>query len=77
LLLRGLWLWPLALYGLAVIVQTLVLRGPSGRPQLWVAPLILLTHLLYGAGFWRGLFTRVVKPSAERVSGIILENIPV
>ena len=77
LLLRGMWLWPLAFYALAVVAQTLVLRGPSGRPQLRVAPLIIVTHLLYGAGFWRGLFTRPAGPSPDRPCGITLENLPI
>jgi hypothetical protein len=36
-----------------------------------------VTHLLYGAGFWRGLFTRPAGPSPDRPSGITLENLPI
>jgi hypothetical protein len=38
-------------------------------------PFIVLTHILYGLGFWRGLFTKlnrgVKKPSVE----VVLETI--
>lgn len=74
---RGILLWPLAFYALAVIAQILVLKGPSGRPVARVAPLILLTHLIYGAGFWRGLFTRLPPSSPERAAQVALEKIPV
>jgi hypothetical protein len=60
------WLLPLAFYGLAVLVQAAVLVAQGG---LWrglaASPLIVLTHLLYGYGFWRGLFTRL-KPAGQR-----------
>jgi succinoglycan biosynthesis protein ExoA len=76
LAMRGLFLWPLAAYTLAVVIQTLLLKGPSGYPKLRVAPLIVLTHLLYGAGFWRGLFTRLAAPSPARAPQVELEYIP-
>lgn len=68
----GAWtLWPLALYSLLVWLQTLALmpRGGVAR-SLGASPLIVLTHILYGFGFWRGLFTRL-KPPGERA------NVPV
>jgi cellulose synthase/poly-beta-1,6-N-acetylglucosamine synthase-like glycosyltransferase len=51
---------PLGIYCLAVLVQATVLakRAPVLR-ALAAIPLIVLTHLLYGWGFWRGLFTRL------------------
>lgn len=76
LILRGLLLWPLVAYAVAVILQTLVLKGPAGRPKAGVAPLIVLTHLLYGAGFWRGLFTRLKPPTEKSTVPVELERPP-
>ncbi len=53
---RGWWLWPLAVYGVAVAVQAAVLRSRSLLERLLAIPLILMTHIFYGLGFWRGLF---------------------
>jgi succinoglycan biosynthesis protein ExoA len=57
---------PLALYALVVLLQGLALipRGGVMR-SLCVLPLIVMTHVLYGFGFWRGLFTKL-KPSGKR-----------
>lgn len=77
LIFRGLWLWPLAFYALAVLAQTLTLRTPFGGRMARVAPLIVLTHLLYGAGFWKGLFTRLTPPTVERANAVTLERVPV
>lgn len=62
---------PLALYALVVLVQGLALvpRGGVMR-SLCALPLIFLTHVLYGFGFWRGLLTKL-KPPGERA------NVPV
>jgi len=59
-------LFPLALYALAVLLQAAVLAS-GGQVVRSVAaiPLIALTHILYGLGFWRGLFTEL-KPTRER-----------
>ena len=45
-------------------------EGPAAVPSmravilasLAAAPLIVLAHLLYGFGFWRGLFTTLKRP---------------
>jgi succinoglycan biosynthesis protein ExoA len=49
--------WPMAGYGLALAAQVLLLR--KGLAGWGTIPFIFLTHLLYGLGFWRGLFTRL------------------
>ncbi len=67
---------PLAVYWLAVLLQAALLRVPTIVAEhksvilrrLAIIPLILLTHVLYGAGFWRGLFTRLKTP--EQRSGM-------
>jgi len=59
---------PLGLYLLAVAGQTLelMLRGNIGRALL-AAPLLVATHVFYGLGFWRGLFTTLQPgPDATR-----------
>jgi len=59
-------LLPLTFYALAVALQVLALMPRGGvMRSLRALPLIVLTHLLYGFGFWRGLFTRL-KPPGER-----------
>lgn len=62
---------PLSAYALAVCLQTLALipRGGVIR-SLGAAPLMVLSHLIYGLGFWRGLFTKL-KPPGEK------SNVPV
>ena len=57
---------PLALYVVAVLAQTLALMPHGGVVRsVFAAPLMVLSHLIYGIGFWRGLFTKL-KPPGER-----------
>lgn len=66
----GQWLLPaLGLYAVAVLVlgAALIARGGVAR-SLAAMPLIVLTHVLYGFGFWRGLFTPLnVSPDRPAV----------
>jgi glycosyltransferase involved in cell wall biosynthesis len=69
---------PLLAYALAVLAQVAVLAtGGKVLHSLAALPLIVLTHILYGLGFWRGLFTSLRQP-AERPPGppIVLETVP-
>jgi hypothetical protein len=68
---------PLLAYLLAVLAQSAVLipRG-SLAGALGAAPLIVLTHLLYGLGFWRGLFTRMRGTVPDRSSEVVIEIVP-
>jgi succinoglycan biosynthesis protein ExoA len=69
------WL-PLELYALAVLVQTLVSARSKGfLHSLLAAPLVVLTHLGYGFGFWRGLFTRLKPAAAKPPAEVTLERI--
>ncbi|MFZ0827942.1 MAG: glycosyltransferase [Verrucomicrobiia bacterium] len=66
----------LGIYVIAVLVQAAALMPRGGVLRSFAAmPFILLTHFLYGLGFWRGLFTKlnrgVKKPSVE----VVLETI--
>ncbi|HOC57958.1 MAG TPA: glycosyltransferase [Verrucomicrobiota bacterium] len=70
-------LLPLAFYILAVLAQGVSLAAGG---QVWQSiaaiPLIVLTHLLYGFGFWRGLFTRLKPPGQPAPTEVKVETIP-
>ncbi|MGO8931148.1 MAG: glycosyltransferase [Limisphaerales bacterium] len=73
----GLCLVPLALYALAVLAQGLVLAcGGQVLRSLAAIPLIVLTHILYGLGFWRGLFTTLKPEGQPPQPPVVLETIP-
>ena len=56
---------PLAAYTLALVAQTLALMPQGGVVRAMAAmPLMVLAHVMYGIGFWRGLFTRLSPPDA-------------
>lgn len=70
----GRWgLWPLALYGVAVLGQGVALALQK-KPfhSLLAIPLVVMTHVLYGIGFWRGLFTKVSRSAP--VVDVVLER---
>jgi succinoglycan biosynthesis protein ExoA len=66
-------LMPLAAYALAVLAQT-VYSAAAQNPiyALLAMPLITVTHIFYGLGFWRGLFTRP-RPKTAIASEVSLE----
>ncbi len=68
-------LWPLGLYVAAVFAQAFTLHTcpVCGLPR--VLPLISLTHVCYGLGFWRGLFTRLQPAPAAAPVAVTLETI--
>src|SRR4026207_2310705 len=58
---------PVGCYALILLVHVLVsIAGRWGWKALRAAPLIVLTHFLYGVGFWCGLFTRLARPAADK-----------
>jgi GT2 family glycosyltransferase len=64
-------LWPLAAYGVAVLVQALA--ALPCRKLHWlpvIMGLIFLCHVLYGIGFWRGCVTKP-KPAPAAVSAAV------
>jgi hypothetical protein len=67
---------PLCFYAVAVLLQALALMPMGGFFRSACAmPLIVMTHLLYGAGFWRGLIAPI-KSSATKVRpSVVLEKI--
>lgn len=68
---------PLGLYAAVLLIQTLLLMPRGGFVRsLCSMPLMALTHILYGIGFWRGLFTRL-KPADQRGNvPVQLETVP-
>ncbi|MFA6546773.1 MAG: glycosyltransferase [Limisphaerales bacterium] len=73
-LLPTLLLWPLALYAVTVLGQTLAASSHCMFSAVRVAPLIPAAHVFYGLGFWKGLFTRPQPRPPEQV-GVTLETI--
>jgi hypothetical protein len=67
---------PLAVYLVAIILQTLALipAGGVGR-SLLAMPLLGASHLFYGLGFWRGLFTKLKTGGERPTVSVTLENI--
>ncbi len=67
---------PLGLYAAALLVQAVILipRGGIVR-SVCAIPLIALTHLLYGAGFWRGLFTPLKARGERQKVDVHLESV--
>jgi len=67
---------PLAIYGVAVLLQVaaLAMRAPVAR-SVAAFPLIILTHVLYGFGFWRGLFTRLNERGNRHPVPVELESV--
>ena len=68
-------LMPLAVYAVAVMAQTFyscATRNPLYA--LLAMPLITVSHIFYGLGFWRGLFTRP-RPKTAIASEVSLERV--
>jgi glycosyltransferase involved in cell wall biosynthesis len=66
----------LAAYGVVVFLQVLALMPRGGVVRsFFAAPLIVLTHILYGFGFLHGLFTNLKKPPAQKPESVVIEKI--
>jgi succinoglycan biosynthesis protein ExoA len=73
----AIFLWPLISYIAAVLLQAAVLsRTGKIRQSVQAIPLVAVTHILYGLGFWRGLFT-TLKPKAPAATEVTLEKLSV
>jgi succinoglycan biosynthesis protein ExoA len=69
-------LWPLAAYGVASLVQTMAsMPGHGVWRSLLAWPLLVLSHLFYGLGFWRGLFTRLKPAGQQPAADVTLETV--
>jgi hypothetical protein len=66
---------PLAVYLVAIILQMLVLMPRGGIVKSLLAmPLLMASHLFYGFGFWRGLFTKLKAGPEHSSIPVVLEN---
>jgi succinoglycan biosynthesis protein ExoA len=67
---------PLAVYCVAIVVQTLALMPVGGIwRSLQAMPLIVVSNIFYGLGFWRGLFTKLNQGGNQPAGEVVLENI--
>jgi succinoglycan biosynthesis protein ExoA len=74
--LKWLSLLPLAVYGAALLAQAAVLVPQGGFfKSLAAMPLMFLTHVIYGAGFARGLFTRLKASPDRPKTEVVLETV--
>jgi hypothetical protein len=65
---------PLALYGFIVLAQAALLVSAGGIARSMNAiPLIVLTHIFYGLGFWHGLMTTLRAPGQRLPMKVELE----
>lgn len=69
-------LLPLAAYLFVLLLQALTLIPGGGVVRsICALPLMIVTHVFYGLGFWRGLFTRLRKPGERGNFPVTLEMI--
>jgi succinoglycan biosynthesis protein ExoA len=74
--LPAVFLWGLAAYGAAALVQgvaVLPLKKLHWLPAM--LGLIFASHVFYGAGFWRGCFTKPKPPPAAVLAEVKLERV--
>ena len=66
---------PLALYAIAVLAQTAASIPAHGVLRALAAmPLLVASHVFYGLGFWRGLFTTLKPPGQKSNVEVTLER---
>jgi hypothetical protein len=68
--------WPLMAYALLVLAEATALsvrRGPV--VGLATAPLIFLSHVLYGIGLWRGLFGSLKHQRSSGPGPVTIERV--
>jgi cellulose synthase/poly-beta-1,6-N-acetylglucosamine synthase-like glycosyltransferase len=67
---------PLGVYALVVVLQTLAsIRTHGVVRSLLAMPLLVASHILYGFGFWRGLFTRLKSGPDRPAVQVALETV--
>ena len=68
---------PLGFYLLAIIGQTVASAFSAGLVRAVVAmPLLVASHIYYGLGFWRGLFTKLNTGAERPRTEVVLETVP-
>lgn len=66
----------LGIYVFAVLAQAMALMPRGGVLRgLETIPFIVLTHILYGLGFWRGLFTKLNRAENKPKFEVVLETV--
>jgi len=66
---------PLVFYVPMLLLNALISMREHGFVRSMAAiPLVVLTHILYGLGFWRGLFTPVRGKGSQQVE-VVLEQV--
>ena len=69
---------PLGLYLVVVLLQTLASMFSKGfLRSLLAAPLLVVSHVCYGLGFWRGLFTPLKKPGDKPATEVTLDTMAI
>ena len=69
--------FPLGAYAVVLLLQTLALVLSRGVGNATMAfPLLAWSHLMYGFGFWRGLFTHLKQDRAKAPVEVKLETVP-
>lgn len=72
--LRMIFAGPLLVYFVATILQTLVSMKNAGVVRALLAwPLLVASHIFYGLGFWRGLFTKLNSNGDKPRTEVVLE----
>ena len=67
---------PLACYAVVVLLQTLVSIPAHGLARSLLAmPLLVASHIFYGAGFWHGLFTKLRSGPQRARFEVVLETV--
>jgi cellulose synthase/poly-beta-1,6-N-acetylglucosamine synthase-like glycosyltransferase len=70
-------LLPLAFYFAAILMQVIALIPQGGLfRSLCALPLLVETHVFYGIGFWRGLFTALKPPGVKSDVPVKLDTMP-
>lgn len=66
---------PLAAYFIALLFQFFLSAADHGIARSLLAlPLVVLTHIGYGLGFWRGLFTPLKSAASPPRTEVLLER---
>lgn len=60
---------------LPLVAYAVIVLAAAKLRLFTVAPLIVATHIFYGLGFWRGLFTPLKKGAPSRDAQVTLERI--
>lgn len=74
--LPAIFLWPLAVYGVAVFGQAIAVlpwRKLHWFPSIMI--LVFMSHVLYGLGFWKGCLTKPKPPSAAVAEAVRIEKL--